>query len=93
MLCSDFSWTDHVNNMAKEAWKALHFTMHILKKGNSNIKSLAYTALVCLILKYGAACWDQFREGQVNVLEWVQKKGDKFANLTKDLNWETLAQR
>jgi hypothetical protein len=58
ILCSDFSWTDHVKYMAKEAWKAIHFTMHILKKGNSNMESLAYTALVRLILDYGAACWD-----------------------------------
>ena len=56
------------------------------------MKSLVYTALVRLILEYGAACWDSFWEGQINVLEWVQKKADKFANLTNDLNWETLAQ-
>jgi hypothetical protein len=58
MLRSDFSWNDHVKNMAKEAWKAIHFTTRILKKGNSNMESLAYTALVRLILEYGATCWD-----------------------------------
>ena len=26
------SWTDHVNYTVKKAWKALHFTMRILKK-------------------------------------------------------------
>ena len=57
-LCSDLSWTDHVNYTAEKAWKALHFTMCILKKGNSNMKSLAYMSLVCLILEYRAACWD-----------------------------------
>jgi hypothetical protein len=30
ILHSDLSWTDHVNYVAKNAWKALHFTMHIL---------------------------------------------------------------
>jgi hypothetical protein len=57
--------------MAKDAWKELHFTMRILKKGNINTKSSAHMALARLILKYGATCWDPFREGQVNVLEWV----------------------
>jgi len=55
---------DQVNYTVKKAWKALHFTMQILKKGNSNTKSLAYMSLVRPILEYGAACWDLYREGQ-----------------------------
>jgi hypothetical protein len=47
------------------------------------MKSVAYMALVHLILKYGAACWDPFREGQINALQ---------ANLTNDSNLEKLAQ-
>jgi len=41
--------------------------MQILKKGNSNTESLAYMSLVHLILEYGAACWDLYREGQINM--------------------------
>ena len=77
----------------KNAWKALHFTMRILKEGISNMKSLAYTALACLILEYGAACWDPFREEQINALDQAQKKAAKFANLTNNLNWETAQRR
>jgi hypothetical protein len=40
ILRSDLSWADQVNYTVKKAWKALHFTMRILKKGNSNTKSL-----------------------------------------------------
>ena len=36
--------------------------MRILKKGNSNSKSLAYMSLVRLILEYGAVCWEPYRE-------------------------------
>jgi len=46
ILRSDLSWADQVKYMVKKAWKALHFTMRILKKGNSNAKSLAYMSLV-----------------------------------------------
>jgi hypothetical protein len=60
--------------MMKKAWKDLHFTMHILKRGNGNIKSLAYTSLERPILEYGVACWDPFRKGQVNALDRVQKR-------------------
>jgi hypothetical protein len=53
--------------------------MWVLKKGNSNTKSLAYTSLVRPILEYGAACWDPYMEGQINALVRVQKKAAKFA--------------
>jgi len=46
----------------KKACNALNFTMRILKKGNSNSKSLAYMSLVRLILEYGAVCWEPYRE-------------------------------
>jgi hypothetical protein len=62
IIRSDVSWADHVNFTVKKAWKALHFAMRILKKGNSNTKRLAYRSLVRPILEYGAACWDPYRE-------------------------------
>ena len=67
--------------------------MRILKKGNSNIKSLAYMTLVRPILEYGAACWDPYREGQINALARVQKKAAKFAYHKNSPTWETLASR
>jgi hypothetical protein len=56
ILHSDLSWSYQVNYMVKKAWKTLHLTMRILKKGNINTKSLAYTSPVRSILEYGAAC-------------------------------------
>ena len=41
ILRSDLIWADKVNYTVKKVWKALHFTMRILKKRNSNTKSLA----------------------------------------------------
>jgi hypothetical protein len=67
--------------------------MRILKKRNSNIKSLAYMPLVRPILQYEAACWDPYREGKIISLDRVQKKAAKFAYHTKISNWETLASR
>jgi hypothetical protein len=77
--------------MVKNAWKALHFIMRILKKGNSNTKTLAYMSLVRPVLEYGAACWDPYREGQIIALDRVQNKATKFAHHINGSNWETLA--
>jgi hypothetical protein len=71
ILRSDLSWADQVNYTVKRAWKVLHFTMRILKNGNSNTKSLAYMSLVGPILEYGVTCWDPYREGQMTALDRV----------------------
>jgi len=39
--------------------------MHILKKGNSNSKSLTYMSLEHPLLEYGAVNWNPYREGQI----------------------------
>jgi hypothetical protein len=93
IIRSDLTWADQVNYTVQKAWKALHFKIPILKNGNKNTKSLAYTSLVRPILEYGAACWDPYRECQINALVRVQKKAAKFAQHTGGTVWESLAQR
>ena len=66
--------------------------MHILKKGNSSIKILAYMTLVRPVLEYGAACWDPYREVKIHALDRVQKKAAKFAYHMNESNWDTLSQ-
>jgi hypothetical protein len=63
--------------------------MCILKKGNNNMKRLTYTSLAHQILQYGVAYWDFYREGQINVLDWVQNRDPKFEHQKNDLNWKT----
>jgi hypothetical protein len=62
--------------------------MHVLKKGNSNMKSLACMSLAHPVLEYKALCW----EGQIHLLDGVQKKVAKFENHKSELVWDTLAQ-
>ncbi|PNF35361.1 hypothetical protein B7P43_G02575 [Cryptotermes secundus] len=93
IIRSDLSWADQVNYTVRKAWRALHFVMRIVKRGNKNTKSLAYTSLVRPILEYGAACWDPYRECQITALDRVQNKAAKFAHYTDGSVWESLAQR
>jgi hypothetical protein len=34
IIRSDLSWADQVNYTAQKAWSALHFVIHVVKKGN-----------------------------------------------------------
>ena len=89
---SDLSWAVQVNYTVQKAWRALHFVMRIVKKGNKNTKSLAYMSLVRPILEYGVACWDPYRECQICALDRVQNEAAKFAHHSGGSDWESLAQ-
>ena len=93
IIRSDLNWADQVNYTVQKAWRALHFVMRVVRKGNENTKILAYKSLVRPLIEYGAACWDPYREGQIKALERVQKKAAKFVHHKGDIDWETLAQR
>jgi len=93
ILRSDLTWVDQVNFIVQKAWKALHFVVRVLKKGNRNTKRLAYTSLVRPVLECGSACWDPRRGGQINALDQIQTKAAQFTNRTKDYDWDILAQR
>jgi hypothetical protein len=55
-------------------------------------KSTAYKSLIHPILKYGAACWDPYRECKINSLDCIQNNAAKFVHLTGGLDWESLVQ-
>jgi len=93
VIGTDLSWADQVNYTVQKAWRALHFVIRIVKKGNKNTKSLAYKSLVRSILEYGAACVDPYRECQISALDCVQNKAAKFAHHSGGSDWESLAQR
>jgi len=80
IIRNDLRWADQGNSTVQKAWRALRFVMRIVKKGNKNMKSLAYTSLVRPILEYEAACWDPYRECQISALDRVQNKAAKFAH-------------
>jgi len=93
IIRNNLSWVDQVNYTLQKAWRALHFVMRIVKKGNNNKKRLAYTSLVRPILEYGAACWDPYRECQISALDRLQNEVDKFAHHSGSSDWESLVQR
>jgi hypothetical protein len=72
--------------------EAFYFIMRILKNGNSNTISFAYTSFVRPILEYGVACWNPYMEGKKTALDRLWRKAAKFANHTRNSVWENLAQ-
>jgi hypothetical protein len=78
-------WADQVNHTVQKAWRALHFVMRVVKRGNKNTKSIAFKLLARPVLEYGAACWDPYRVCQINGLDRVQNKAAKFVRHTEGI--------
>jgi hypothetical protein len=38
IMRNDLSWAEHVHYMVRKAWRALHFVMRIVDRGDQNIK-------------------------------------------------------
>jgi len=68
-----YNKSDQVNRTVKKAWRALHFIMLILKKGNSSIKSFAYVSLVRPILEFGPRAGIRTGRDKKNTLGRVEK--------------------
>ncbi len=80
ILRQDLGWGEHVTSIARKAWKSLHFIMRTLKNANMESRKMGYTSLVRPILEYASAGWDPYRLGQIEELEKIQKKANKFIN-------------
>ncbi|KAJ4438060.1 hypothetical protein ANN_13999 [Periplaneta americana] len=100
-LSNKLGWEEQVTNTTRIAWKALHFSMRILKKSNRKSKELAYKTLVRPIMEYGAVGCYPYRQNQIDSIEKVQRKAAKYVKLgkghgeeiVKDLGWELLKSR
>jgi hypothetical protein len=51
----------------------------IEKKEKENLDKSFLFLPFYLLVSYGAACWDPYREGQIYALDRVEKKAAKFA--------------
>ncbi|KAJ4441903.1 hypothetical protein ANN_11763 [Periplaneta americana] len=100
-LSNKLGWEEQVTNTTRKAWKALHFSMRILKKSNRKSKELAYKTLVRPIMECGAVGWGPYRQNQIDSIEKVQRKAAKYVKMgnghdeeiVKDLGWELLKSR
>ena len=84
---------DQVNYTVQKAWKAPHFVMRVLKKGNRYTRILAYTTFVRPIPEHTAAYCNPYIEREINALYRVQSKAAPFTPQTKDSDGETVAMR
>src|SRR5258705_2135712 len=84
--------------------RTLYVTRKVLHRAPTNVKTLAYFALIRPLLEYASAVWDPKDSGLVSALEMAQRKAARFCSnrygptdsvteMLSALQWPTLADR
>jgi hypothetical protein len=74
---------DQINYMAQKSLQGTSLCNACSQKRKLEYKRFNPQVDGSPILEYGAAFWDQCREGQINALDRLQRKAAQFANNTK----------
>ena len=103
-IAQDLDWDLHVHNITTKANRTLGFLRRNLKVSNIRLKEIAYKAMVRPILEYACTVWDPYKEGQIKIIENVQRRSARFilnrykqttsvTNLLNHLGWTSLQSR
>ena len=103
-ISEDLRWTDHINNISKNANQTLGFIKRNIRVHNRDLKATAYITLVRSQLEYASTVWSPYTASDSNKLESVQRKAARWVTrdyrytssvsaMLQDLNWRTLDQR
>lgn len=77
-LTNDLTWTAHITDISSSAFRKLCVLRRKIKDTPSNIKLLAYLALVRPKLEYACALWDPYTKKDIHQLERIQRKAVRF---------------
>ena len=103
-ISNNLNWSPHIDKVVKKGNRSLGFVRRNIKTSNSNVKTLAYNALVRPILEYSCQVWDPHTNKDIQKLESVQRRAARYATnryhntsspteMIRNLGWDSLKQR
>ena len=103
-LSQDLQWNAHIKAVCASASRTLGFLRRILKRCPTELRELAYRALVQSKLEYACSIWDLYLAKAKVLLENVQRRGACFihqdyrwsssvTNMPTSLGWDLLETR
>ena len=101
-LDSNLTWRKHIDNTCKKANSTLFFLKRHLKSCPQKVKEQCYNSYVRSKLEYASSIWDPHLQGDIDLLEKVQRRAARFTTnnynlncdlLLKNLQWSPLTER
>lgn len=104
LISKDMSWSPHISNVSTKANQKLGFLKRNLKGSPTDLKKLAYIAIVRSSIEYASAIWDPHLAKDKTQLEGVQRKAARWiqgdyqrtssvTSMLKSLQLDTLEER
>ena len=79
-ITKDLTWNKHIHQITASANRTLAFLRRNLHSCPKNIKTTAYTTLVCPLLEYSSSVWDPHTQVLLNKIEMVQRRAARFCH-------------
>ena len=77
-ISSDLTWKKYIASITSKASSTLGVIRRNLGPCSSNVKLRAYQALVRPQLEYSTAAWNPYAEGDIKLLEAIQRQAVRF---------------
>ena len=103
-LQSNLRWDKHINEKIANASRTLGLVRRNIKTPSTNIRDLAYKALVRPKLEYASIVWSPWQNYLTDAIEKVQRQAARYVyndyqldssvtSMIHNLNWEPLEMR
>ncbi len=103
-LGEDLQWNTHIKTICASASRTLGFLWRNLKRCPTELRELAYRALVRVKLEYACSVWDPYLTKDKDLLENIQRRVARFVkqdcrwsssvtNMLTSLGWDLLETR
>ncbi len=100
----DLRWNTHVNNITRSANRSLGFIKRNIQVNSTQLKTVAYNALVRPLLEYAPTVWDPYTKQGISQVEKVQRRGARYVlnrhrnrssptEMLQELGWTSLEDR
>ena len=87
-VSSDLKWNIHVSNIASKANKVLGMLVKNFTCRDVDLWKQLYISLVRPHLEFASSVWNPYRQGDISILEKVQRRASKIPTRLKNLPYE-----
>ena len=77
-ISNDLSWTEHINQVTRNANQKLGYIRRNLRGAPRRCKSIAFNTLVRSGMEYACSIWDPYLKKDITALESTQRKAARW---------------
>ena len=77
-VMEDLTWSRHISEVAGKANRTLGFLRRNFRQCTKEVKAATYSTMVRPVLDYASTVWDPHQQGDIKILEQVQRRAARY---------------